>query len=173
MQTFKTLSDAIALAEFAHRNQQDKAGMPYIDHPKRVLASVQGQGAQPYVQMAAVLHDVVEDTPISLNMLSLLGFSEAVVNLVDLLTRTDDVTPEEYYAKIGRSPDARMIKFADIADNTQEWRLSYLDEDTQLRLKRKYNKALREIREARCNCGRSPFHDMLCPASGQVLTWDC
>jgi len=49
MQKYNTLQDAIALAEFAHRNQHDKAGMPFIDHPKRVLASVQAQGVQPYV----------------------------------------------------------------------------------------------------------------------------
>lgn len=43
MQKFKTLSDAIALAEFAHRNQYDKAGMPYIAHPKRVMEAVQAR----------------------------------------------------------------------------------------------------------------------------------
>ena len=56
MQTFKTLDDAIALAKFAHRNQTDKAGLPYIDHPLRVLEKVKAQGALPYVQIAAVLH---------------------------------------------------------------------------------------------------------------------
>jgi (p)ppGpp synthase/HD superfamily hydrolase len=57
-----TLADCVRLAEFAHFHQRDKAGDEYIRHPKRVLASVQAQGAQPYVQMAAVLHDVTEDT---------------------------------------------------------------------------------------------------------------
>ena len=40
-QKFKTLNDVIALAEFAHRNQTDQAGMPYIDHPRRVIQAVQ------------------------------------------------------------------------------------------------------------------------------------
>src|SRR5690242_18481465 len=109
MQKFQTLQDAIALAEFAHRNQQDKAGMPYIDHPKRVLATVQAMGGKPYVQMAAVLHDVVEDTAITLDMLEALGFSPAVVLLVDLLTRRDTVDSDLYYAQIRENPDAVLI----------------------------------------------------------------
>lgn len=138
---FKTLDDAVALAEFAHRHQFDKAGMKYIDHPKRVLAAVQAQGAQPYVQVAAVLHDVVEDTPFTAQMLLDLGFSEAAVQLVVLLTRTTDVPPNEYYARIRLNQDARMIKLADIGDNTQQWRLAYLTESTQLRLLDKYKRA--------------------------------
>lgn len=145
MQRFQTLPDAVALAEFAHRNQQDKAGMPYIDHPKRVLATVQAMGGKPYVQMAAVLHDVVEDTAISLDMLENLGFSPAVVLLVDLLTRRDSVDSEVYYAQIRENADAVMIKTADIRDNTAEWRLSYLPLDAQDRLRVKYVKALHAI----------------------------
>lgn len=81
------LTDCIALAEFAHRNQIDKAGMPYIEHPKRVMQNVQAQGAIPYVQMAAVLHDVTEDTPFTPDMLKDLGVPEAAVNIVRLLDR--------------------------------------------------------------------------------------
>jgi (p)ppGpp synthase/HD superfamily hydrolase len=145
MQKFQTLQDAIALAEFAHRNQQDKAGMPYIDHPKRVLATVQAMGGKPYVQMAAVLHDVVEDTVITLDMLEALGFSPAVVLLVDLLTRRDTVDSDLYYAQIRENPDAVLIKAADIRDNTAPWRLSYLPEETQARLAKKYARALDSI----------------------------
>lgn len=164
MQKFTSLQDAIALAEFAHRNQTDKAGMPYIEHPKRVLAAVQGQGLQPYVQQAAVLHDVVEDTPITCEVLLSLGFSEATVNLVDILTRRDDVPDDAYYARIGKNRDATAIKRADIADNTLGWRLSYLDQATQDRLKRKYVKALTAIERAKCDCSAAPFHHYLCPS---------
>src|SRR6478735_10636496 len=141
MQKFQTLGDAIALAEFAHRNQVDKAGMPYIDHPKRVLATVQAQGARPYVQIAAVLHDVVEDTPITCDGLEALGFSESAVRLVDLLTRRKEVAPHLYYRAIRQSKDATMVKLADIADNTLEWRLSHLTDETQSRLRQKYANA--------------------------------
>lgn len=144
MQKFSTLSDAIALAEFAHRNQLDKAGLPYIEHPKRVLAKVQAQGAMPYVQMAAVLHDVTEDTPFTHGMLLELGFSEAVCRLVLLLDRTGE-DPDDYYANIRKDPGAKMIKLADIEDNLSPWRLSYLSTETQNRLRAKYAKALEAL----------------------------
>lgn len=86
-QEYKTLSDVIALAEFAHRNQQDKAGMPYIEHPRRVMQNVQAQGAMPYVQMAAILHDVTEDTLFTPQILRDLGVPDAAVRLVELLDR--------------------------------------------------------------------------------------
>src|SRR5690348_1607586 len=94
MQKFSTLQDAIDLAEYAHRNQFDKAGMPYIDHPKRVLAAVQGQGRQPYIQIAAVFHDITEDTAFTPSMLPELGFSEAAVEIVALLDR--DISAKRY-----------------------------------------------------------------------------
>ena len=145
MQKFGSLEDAIALAEFAHRNQRDKAGLAYIEHPKRVLAAVQATGARPYVQIAAVLHDVIEDTPFTAEMLLEMGFSEAAVQLIVLLTRSDDVTPEDYYARIKFNADARIIKRADINDNLQEWRLSYLTDATQKRLRAKYAAALQAL----------------------------
>jgi (p)ppGpp synthase/HD superfamily hydrolase len=157
-QTFKTLPDAIALAEFAHRNQLDKAGLPYVEHPKRVLSKVQAMGGLPFVQIAAVLHDVTEDTAFDSGMLIDLGFSEAAIRLVDMLDRGfseklfelttgQTVSDREaanryYYAQIKADPNARMIKLADIEDNLSPWRLSYLEPATQDRLKAKYAKAL-------------------------------
>lgn len=158
MKKFGTLSDAIDLAEFAHKNQFDKAGMPYIEHPKRVLAAVQGQGRQPYVQIAAVLHDVTEDTAFTPQILLELGFSEAAVGVIKLLDRDDSaavwerlddkivLTPSDYYYEmIRRNPAAYAIKQADIDDNLQDWRLTYLPEETQKRLKKKYAHARRVL----------------------------
>lgn len=148
METFKTLPDAIALAEFAHRNQVDHAGFPYIEHPKRVLAGVQAQGGRPFVQIAAILHDVTEDTAFTTQMLLDLGFSPAAVNLVELLDKNSQkdwhgkIHLDDYYAKIRENPDALMIKKADISDNMLEWRRSYLPQERQDRLAAKYRKAL-------------------------------
>lgn len=164
METFKTLTDAIALAEFAHRNQLDKAGLPYIDHPRRVLAGVQAKGCRPYVQIAAILHDVTEDTAFSIQMLRDLGFSPAAVDLVRLVDKYTYFVPKEggktlnkdktalgfidleaYYAGIRENPDAADIKEEDVGDNTQRWRLSYLPQQTQDRLLRKYDHTLTAI----------------------------
>lgn len=166
MQKFKTLSDAIALAEFAHRNQVDKAGLPYIEHPKRVLEKVKAQGALPYVQMAAILHDVTEDTAFTPAILLDLGFPESAVRIVRLLDRDaseaeftaqggtagfslQDIDlkwkkDEYYYNEIAKDDGARVVKLADIEDNLSPWRLAYLEKATQERLTRKYAKA-REI----------------------------
>lgn len=159
MQKFASLSDAIALAEFAHRNQLDKAGLPYIEHPRRVLAKVQAQGAMPYVQIAAILHDVTEDTTFTYQMLLDLGFSEAAVRVVRLLDRNDSLARYNgelwqsmnvsetidadvfYYDGIRGDAGAKMVKFADIEDNLSPWRLSYLSDETQARLQAKYAKA--------------------------------
>lgn len=162
MQKFKTLTDAIALAEFAHRNQVDKSGLPYIEHPLRVLAKVQAQGGLPYVQMGAILHDVTEDTAFTPEMLLDLGVPESAVEIVKLVDRgyskwyhfaadgplnyALDGTKEQidyfYYEGIKKNPGAVQVKLADIEDNLSPWRLSYLSEETQKRLKEKYKKAL-------------------------------
>jgi (p)ppGpp synthase/HD superfamily hydrolase len=145
MQSFNSLADAVALAEFAHRNQFDKAGFAYIEHPKRVLENVKAMGVKPYVQQAAILHDVVEDTPFSIDILRSLGFSEPVLIVVDLVTRKKEVAPEDYYKAISQNPDAVAVKQADIRDNLAPWRLTYLPAETQDRLRAKYAKALRLI----------------------------
>lgn len=164
-----TLADCVALAEFAHRNQYDKAGEPYITHPMRVLESVKAQGAQPFVQMAAVLHDVTEDTPFTPDMLRELGVPEAAVEIVKLVDRgyseflfnqfviskgawTKD-KDEYYYKRISANPGAVLVKLADIGDNLQPWRLAYLPPETQKRLRSKYNKALEILSPPRENHG--------------------
>ncbi len=154
-----TLQDAIDLATFAHRKQFDKAGEPYINHPLRVLNSVQAQGAQAYVQMAAVLHDVTEDTPFTAEMLTAFGVPEATVEIVKLVDRDfsgikwyhepdvdDPISKDEfYYQEIRKNPGALIVKKADIGDNTQPWRLEYLPPETRERLIKKYAKAMEAL----------------------------
>jgi len=105
------------------------------------MRRVQDQGALPYVQIAAVLHDVVEDTPFTCDMLRDLGIPEASVFVVDLLTKVKGEPNEGYYLRVRQNAAATMVKLADIEDNTQEWRLAYLPTETRLRLKGKYKKA--------------------------------
>lgn len=164
-----TLQDCIDLATFAHRHQKDKAGEPYIQHPLRVLESVKAQGARAFVQMAAVLHDVSEDTEFTTQMLLDLGVPEAAVEIVRLLDRDYSRTfylnlhtvPETiqaksreqskedidayYYENIKKNPGALIVKKADIGDNLQPWRLEYLPKETQDRLRDKYAKAIRTL----------------------------
>lgn len=137
-----TLERAIALAARAHAGQKDKAGAPYILHPLRVMFAVQGDEAR----MAAVLHDVVEDSGVTLDQLREMGFPEAVVEAVDALTKRDDEKGAENYlafvARAGRNDIARAVKLADIADNMN---LSRIVTPTEKDLERvcRYRKARR------------------------------
>lgn len=87
MGNYLDLPGCIELATFLHREQKDKAGFPYIEHPLRVLQNVQDQGLPPYVQMAAVLHDTTEDTDAHFNMLCDLRVTGPAINLVIAMDR--------------------------------------------------------------------------------------
>lgn len=135
---------AKGIAFVAHRGKHDRSGLPYIDHPGRIAERFD-QVTQPVEAAAAWLHDVLEDTPVSAQELFEAGVVPAVIDVVQLLTRTPDVTPDEYYARIRRDPIARRVKLADIDDNTARWRLRRLDYETQLRLVEKYRQARRAL----------------------------
>src|SRR5687767_2629355 len=83
-----TLERAIAIAAQAHAGQVDKAGQPYILHPLRVMLRL----ATEEERIVGVLHDVVEDTPVSLQQLRDEGFSESVLSAVEALTKRDGET---------------------------------------------------------------------------------
>lgn len=138
---FELVAVAEALARRAHRSQVDKAGEPYIEHPRRVAAGVKDD---PVVQAAAWLHDVVEDTSVTLEDLRAAGFPEVVVAAVDALTRRPDEDRDAYYTRVAADPVALQVKWADLADNADPGRLARLDADTRGRLHAKYAHA-REV----------------------------
>ena len=71
-----TLERALEIAAKAHAGQMDKAGQPYVLHPLRMMLAV----TTPEARMAAVLHDVVEDTAVTLEELRDEGFPAAVIS---------------------------------------------------------------------------------------------
>ena len=131
---------ARGIAFVAHRGQHDRSGLPYIDHPGRIAERFDPV-TEPVAAAAAWLHDVLEDSDLTAQELFEAGVVPAVIDVVQLLTRTPDVAADEYYARIRRNPVARRVKLADIDDNTARWRLRRLDYDTQLRLVEKYRNA--------------------------------
>ena len=133
---------AFHLAEEAHRGQTDKAGAPYIEHPRRVSARCTSEAAK----TAALLHDVVEDTPTSIQDLRDAGFSPDVIAAVDCLTkREDEDYLSVYLPKIGRNPIAREVKLCDLEDNLDIKRLPEITEKDLPRLN-KYLKAYRYLK---------------------------
>ncbi|WP_367131300.1 HD domain-containing protein [Saccharothrix sp. HUAS TT1] len=133
-----TVEDAVRIARAAHEGQVDKSGRPYIGHPLRVMERVAGEHAR----MAAVLHDVVEDTSVTAEDLLSAGCPAEVVSTVLALSHRDGETQEDYLARVLTDPVAVEVKRADIADNTSPDRLARLDPATRDRLRAKYARAL-------------------------------
>ena len=108
-----TIERAIEIAATAHAGQRDKAGQPYILHPLRVMLRVDGE----HEQMAAVLHDVVEDTSITIDDLAREGFPIEVLRAIAALTKLPGETRLEAAARAAADPVARKVKLADNAEN--------------------------------------------------------
>jgi len=128
------LDAAVALATRAHAGQVDKSGADYIGHPLRVMARVDGEPAR----MAAVLHDVLEDTPVTAADLRAAGCPEQVVEAVEALTKRAGEPLEESMRRVAVVPLALVVKRADLDDNSDETRLALLAAETAARLRAKY-----------------------------------
>src|SRR5438132_11595481 len=104
-----TLEDAIALAVKTHRGQKDKTGEPYILHPLRVMFRLPWD-APDAAKIAAILHDVVEDSDgnVTLAHLRELGYPEEVIDAVRLLSRRPSDTYEQFIERLLPNPIARM-----------------------------------------------------------------
>ena len=128
------LERAIAFALQKHQGQTDKAGKPYILHPLRLVVTMTTDDER----VAAVLHDVVEDTDATFDDLVTLGVSDETLSALRLLTHDDgDGTEENYFAYIGRikgNSIARSVKLADLADNLNVNRLPKITERDAARL---------------------------------------
>lgn len=133
---------ARTIARIAHRGQVDKGGSPYIEHPARVAEAVAQDAGRWSAVAAAWLHDVIEDSPFTDDDLDAFGVDAEVIHLVVLLTRTPDVSADDYYGAIRGNFDARKVKRADVLDNLNPRRLAKLDDVTVARLTKKYAKAL-------------------------------
>ena len=107
------LSAAIEFETAALAEKVDDKGSPYINHALRVMERMDTEEEK----MAAVLHDVVEDTEITLQDLCDAGFSREVVETVEILTKRLDMTYFDYIDDIHWSETASKIKIAEIEDN--------------------------------------------------------
>lgn len=134
------LDIAIALASKVHAGQVDKAGQPYILHPLRLMLKFQNENER----VVAVLHDVVEDSNVTLDELRQQGFSEMVVTAIDLLSKKTGESYEDFIVRLSSNQLAKRVKVEDIKDNLDVSRLNSL-EDNDLQRIAKYHKALRYL----------------------------
>lgn len=137
------LAKAIELATRAHDGQLDKGGSPYIFHPMRLMLQLSKEEDW----IAAILHDVVEDTDWTLEKLADEGFSREVVSIIDSLTRREGESYENYIGRLVHDPAACRIKLLDLKDNQDLTRIREHTQETRDRLE-KYQRAERRILNA-------------------------
>jgi (p)ppGpp synthase/HD superfamily hydrolase len=135
------LEKAIEIALRAHAGQKGKDGSPYILHPLRVMSRM----ATDEERMAAVLHDAVEDSDLTLEDLRREGFPPEVLEAVRLMTHEEGIGYEDYVERLKDNPMARRIKVADLEDNSDIRRLSGIETKDLERL-RKYHRAWQILR---------------------------
>lgn len=137
------LEKAIIIAVEAHQDVKDKCGEPYILHPLRMMVKLTTEDER----ITAVLHDVVEDTEVTMEDLKAEGFSQAVLTAVDLLTHDKNKHGyEEFIQRLAPNPIARAVKLKDLEDNMDLRRLPNPTPKDLLRLE-KYQKAVAYLME--------------------------
>lgn len=132
-----TMWDALRLAMSAHDGQVDKLGAPYINHVTAVARGVAAFGEQ--MAIVALLHDVVEDTDLTLQDLRRAGVRIESLISIQLLTKSPGQQLRPYLEAITLNRTALLVKISDNAHNTLPERVAAIeDEAVRKRLSRKY-----------------------------------
>ena len=128
---------AYEIAKKAHLGQIDKAGEDYIKHPEKVASFVSSDEEK----SVAYLHDVIEDTELTLEDLREYGFSEEVLKAVDVITKKKGQDYQTYLNSVKENKLARVVKLADLRHNSDLTRLINITEK-DIERKEKYQKAI-------------------------------
>ena len=137
------LDRAKAIATSAHEGQVDKAGKPYIEHPMRVM----NMGKTVEEKIAGVLHDVVEDSDWTFEMLEKEGIPKNVIDALRCVTKlSEDEDYEHFIDRVMTNPLAVKVKINDLKDNMDITRLGEVTEKDLPRLN-KYIRAYRQLTE--------------------------
>lgn len=129
-------NEAMKIAYAAHHGQVDKGGIPYIFHPYHLAEQMKDE----YTTCVALLHDVVEDTDVTLEELAK-TFPKEVIDAIAIMTHGKDEPYLEYVARVKTNPIATAVKLADLRHNSDESRLENADEATLAYFREKYRKA--------------------------------
>ncbi len=133
---------AMQIAYNAHHGQTDKSGLPYIFHPYHLAEQMDDE----YSVCVALLHDVVEDTDITIAQLEK-AFPEPITQAIQLMTHNEDMPYLTYIAQIKANPLARKVKLADLHHNSDESRLLDACDTLRKRYRTKYQEALKLLEE--------------------------
>ena len=121
----------------AHKDQVDKSGLPYFHHPLHLAEQMDDEDST----VVALLHDVVEDTEYTLNDIKGMGFGDAVLEALRLLTHDPSVPYLEYVRAISENPIASKVKIADLEHNSDTTRLNHEPTETDIKRLEKYKTA--------------------------------
>ena len=126
----------------AHKDQYDKGGVPYVFHPFHVAEQMTDE----LTTTIALLHDVVEDTWVTLDYLTGEGFPPEVTEAVAVLTRDVSVDYMDYIREVKKHPVACRVKLADLKHNSDPTRIPVRTEAIE-KLLDKYKKAIQLIEQ--------------------------
>ena len=133
---------AMAICYKAHFNQTDKGGMPYVFHPYHLAEQMDTEDTI----CAALLHDVLEDTDLTVEELRQEGIDEPVAEALELLCRRPNLSYFQYIQSLAANPIAREVKIADLKHNMDLTRLHQPDAEDLKRVK-KYREALKILED--------------------------
>lgn len=135
---------ALKLCYAAHAGQVDKTDMPYVFHPFHLAEQMETE----HETCAALLHDVMEDTPTTAEDLVAAGVPEAYVATCLLLTHEPGIAYMDYVERLKDDPVARKVKMADLRHNSDTTRLDGPPTEVDLQRLEKYRKAMEVLEEA-------------------------
>ena len=136
------INKAETIAREAHAGQVDKAGEDYFNHPKRVADNFYEDNDI----IVALLHDVIEDTNITLEHVKKEGFNDDVLAALDAITKREGESYDQFIERVKDNPIALKVKMADLRDNMDILRLPLLTEKDLLRIA-KYHKAYKYLEQ--------------------------
>lgn len=118
------LESALKIAIKAHEGQTDKAGKAYILHPLRIASNC----STIETQIVALLHDVVEDSSITLEDLKTSGFPDTIIDAIDSVTRRRNESYMDFVCRCSKNPIGKVVKLLDLDDNMNIKRLPKISE---------------------------------------------
>ena len=135
---------ALQISFEAHKDQVDKSGMPYVYHPFHLAEQMDDENSV----CVALLHDVAEDTDLTVADLSRMGFPKEVTDALTLMTHDDRTPYMDYVERLSHNPIAAKVKLADLAHNSDLTRLDVVREKDRERAE-KYHKAIELLEQMR------------------------
>ena len=141
MADLSSLDKAIAFAVRAHAGQLDRDGTPHIHHSLRVMELVRAiVPKDEEMQVAAVLHDVIEDTPFTEEDIRR-RFGDRVMRIVLGVTRMPGEVYADFVRRAAQDQDSRLLKVCDVTDNLRR------SEAAGDEIAKRYHKALKILSE--------------------------